>query len=201
VNLPDGLRDPNGLLFDDGITNLERFAFGLSLTQPTYDFQPLKPADPPTETIDGKQYVVYTYDVNEAAVVSGLNIVPQVSHDQQTWTDVVNIIDPLAAQRQFVSRQGNRITLKHRRPRAAVLPGSYFRHLRRDSTLSEPPPWRHDEASPRSILRRRITSPRGCRSGRWTLLRPPTVRDCTSRPRRCCRGTAGPRSDSRCCRS
>ncbi len=113
AHLPEGQRDPNGLLFDDNITNLERFAFGLSVTQPTYDFQPLQPADPATETLDGKEYVVYAYDVNAAAVTAGLNIMPQVSHDQQSWTDVVSLTDPLAAPLQFVTRQANRIMLKY----------------------------------------------------------------------------------------
>ncbi len=112
-NLPEGLRDPDDMLFDDGVSNIERFAFGLSLTEPVYDFQPLTPAEPATESIDGTDYVVYTYQVSEAALNSGLNIMPQVSSDGLNWENVVNVDDPAYGLPQFLSRDGDIVTFKY----------------------------------------------------------------------------------------
>lgn len=112
-NLPEDLRGPDDMLFDDGITNIERFAFGLSLTEPLYNFQPLQPAEPFIENINGTDYVVYTYQVNEAARISGLNIMPQVSPDGLNWTNIINIDDPAFGTPQFVSRDGDTVTLKY----------------------------------------------------------------------------------------
>ena len=112
-NLPEDIQGPDDTLFDDGITNIERFAFGLDLTEPTYDFQPLQPAEPFVENIEGVDYVVYTYEVSDAARLAGLNIMPQISSDQQHWTNAVNIDDPSYGTPQFVSREGNTVTLKY----------------------------------------------------------------------------------------
>ena len=112
-NLPEDMQGPDDTLFDDGITNIERFAFGLDLTEPTYNFQPLQPAEPFIENIGGVDCVVYTYEVDESARLAELNIMPQVSGDQQQWTNIVNIDDPSYDTPQFVSRDGNTVTLKY----------------------------------------------------------------------------------------
>ncbi len=112
-SLPD---DPNGpfcALFDDGVTNLERFAFGLSLTEPLPDFQPLQPANPFIESIQGADYVCYTYEVNEAASPSGLSIMPQVSEDQEYWFNITNTDDPDVAVGPIVLRVGSTVTVKY----------------------------------------------------------------------------------------
>lgn len=113
-DLPTDLGGPQDSLFEDGVTNLERFAFGLDPTEPQVDFQPLNPADPLTESINGSDYVVYTYNVNERARNSGLNVMPQVSIDQENWTNIVTIRDPwygLVA--PIVDREGQTLTVKY----------------------------------------------------------------------------------------
>jgi hypothetical protein len=113
-NLPEGLQGPDDMLFDDGVTNIERFAFGLGVSGPVYDFNPLQPAEPLTQIIDGMVYTVYTYHVSEEARISGLNIMPQISSDGLNWFDIVNIDDPARGPRQYVSRSGNTVTFKCR---------------------------------------------------------------------------------------
>jgi hypothetical protein len=113
-NLPPEAGGPQEMLFDDGVTNLERFAFGLNLAEPAVGFQALEPAEPPEEDISGFEYAVYTYDVNEAATVSGLNVMPQVSSDEENWANIVNISDPeYGMPAPIVGRDGQTVTLKY----------------------------------------------------------------------------------------
>lgn len=113
-NLPDDLQDPDDMLFDDGVTNIERFAFDLGVSGSVYGFNPLQPAEPLIQEIDGMIYTVYTYRVSEEARNSGLNIMPQVSSDGLNWFDIVNINDPAHGPRQYVSRSGDTVTFKFR---------------------------------------------------------------------------------------
>lgn len=94
THLPDANEGPLGMLFEGGVTHIERFAFGLGLDEYPGGFDPIQPADPPIENIEGTDYAVYTYEVNEAAVAAGLNIMPQVSADGEHWANVVHIDDP-----------------------------------------------------------------------------------------------------------
>jgi len=111
--LPDDPNGPLDTLFDDGVTNLERFAFGLSLTEPLSDFQPLQPTDPLIENIQGTDYVCYTYETSEVASQSGLNIMPQVSTDEEYWFNVTNIDDPSVDNGPIVLREDNIVTVKY----------------------------------------------------------------------------------------
>ena len=114
ANLPEDLRRPQDELFDDGISNLERFAFGLNATDPVMDFQPLQSADPPTEQIAGVDYGVYSYMINEAALEAGLNITPQVSRDDVLWENIVNITDPdYETLGPILCREGDVVTFKY----------------------------------------------------------------------------------------
>ena len=112
-NLPEGFHGPLDKLFDDGVTNLERFAHGLALTEFPHDFNVLQMAEPVLELIDGADYVVLSYPVGQEARTSGMNIMPQVSTDGQNWTNLVNIDDPAFGLPQMVTREGNVVTAKY----------------------------------------------------------------------------------------
>ncbi len=87
TELPPGGNAPGGVLFSDGVTNLERFAFGLG-TEPQIDRSRL-----PAVNLDhsGSQPVlVYQYQINEAAVEAGMNMMPEFSLDLSTWTSMAH---------------------------------------------------------------------------------------------------------------
>ncbi|NDV62889.1 hypothetical protein G0Q06_10540 [Puniceicoccales bacterium CK1056] len=112
-NLPEGFRGPQVHLFDDGVTNLERFAHGLGLEKLPKGFQVIQFAESGFEKIDDTDYVVFSYPVGEEARTSGLNIMPQVSTDGQDWSDFVNIDDPAFGLPHVVTREGTVVTAKY----------------------------------------------------------------------------------------
>ncbi|HEX8373420.1 MAG TPA: hypothetical protein VF585_11605 [Chthoniobacterales bacterium] len=106
TNLPAVQAGPNDVLFGDGITNLMRFAFSLGTAR---DFPKENLPVASIETIDGANYLQWTYQIDEAAIAAGLNVMPETSADLSAWrrtAGVDGLTNPLA------HRVGNVVTVR-----------------------------------------------------------------------------------------
>lgn len=114
THLPEDQSGPLDQLFDDGITNIKRFAFDLGTTEAFPGFESLQPADPPTETLSDVDYAVFSYRINQAAVAAGLNVMPQVASDGEPWENIVNVTDPdYENPAPILFREGDIVTFRY----------------------------------------------------------------------------------------
>ena len=107
ANLPAGSDAADQILFHDGITNLKRFAFGLG-TDPEIDRSRLPAVHLDLSGPD--PMLVFQYQISEAAIESGINIMPEISNDLTTWTPVVH--EALLNSAISIERTADQITIQ-----------------------------------------------------------------------------------------
>ncbi|MEO0797127.1 MAG: hypothetical protein AAFX93_18390 [Verrucomicrobiota bacterium] len=99
-NLPEGERAADHILFGGDMTNLQRYAFDLGVGQVDFGHLPRVT----TTTMPGLGSIrAVKFRINQDAVDAGLLVMPQISLDLESWTDVS---DPIFLASPIAWREG-----------------------------------------------------------------------------------------------